>query len=167
MERINARWVFAGIALLCLLLLTAAWYAQYGPAKQQPCPLCILQRYAYIALGMVCAVAAVAARPGRIAMGFAALADMVASIGVVIALWQVTKGADMTSCATDPVGVFVNGLPTVNWWPEYFFANGGCADVYPPLFGLTVPVWSLIWFLGFSMALAGVLVAEARRAQHR
>jgi disulfide bond formation protein DsbB len=162
MEKINTRWVFAGIALACFVLLTAAWYAQYGPAKQQPCPLCILQRYAYLLLGIVSAIGAVVAKPGKPALIAAFVADTVASVGLGLAIWQVTKGKDMTSCATDPIGVFVNGLPMVDWWPEFFFANGGCADVYPPLFGLAVPVWSLICFVILATTLSGVLVTALR-----
>lgn len=163
MDKIRSRWIFAGIALCCFVLLAAAWHAQYGPAKQQPCPLCILQRYGYLLLGTVCALGAIFARPGRATIAVAMLADTIASLGVAVAVWQVTKGKDMTSCTTDPVGVFVNGLPMVDWWPEFLFANGGCADIYPPVFGLVVPVWSMLWFAAFAFALALVIAIEARR----
>jgi disulfide bond formation protein DsbB len=162
MKHLSRRTVFAIIALLCLLLLTAAWHAQHGPARMQPCPLCILQRYAFILLGALCAAAALHGPQRTAAMVYAIAGEWIALAGLALAVWQVAEGGDMLSCADDPVGVFVNGLPTANWWPEFFFANGGCADRYPPMFGLEVPVWSLLWFAVFSMALSAVSVLLLR-----
>ena len=45
---------------------------------------------------------------------------------------------------------------------EFFSPTAAIADVYPPLFGLAVPVWSLIWFAMFSSALMAVLVLALR-----
>ncbi|MFN7220787.1 MAG: disulfide bond formation protein B [Burkholderiales bacterium] len=55
---------------------------------------------------------------------------VVAGDGALLAGWQVAKGSTMTACQADPIGQFVNGLPTADWLPQYFFANGGCADRY-------------------------------------
>lgn len=163
MSKLDPRCAFAVLGLVCIGLLAFGWHVQYGPARQQPCPLCILQRYGYILLGTTMLIGAAFAR-GRLAtLVFAALGEWIALAGAGLAVWQVTKGKDMLSCTSDPVGIFVNGLPMVDWWPEYFFANGGCADVYPPVLGLTVPVWSLIWFVSFSMALSALFVFTLRQ----
>ena len=149
MSKISPRLVLAAIGFICLGLLATAWYLQYGPEKQQPCPLCIMQRYVYLSLAAVCLLTA-ALGPGRVGtlIGIGS-ADLLASIGAALAVWQVTKGSSMTSCLADPIGEFVNGLPSANWWPEYLYANGGCADKYPPILGISVPLWSLIWFAIF------------------
>ncbi len=166
MRKISPRLVLAAIGFICLGLLAAAWYLQYGPATQQPCPLCILQRYVYMSLAVVCLLAA-AHGPQRIgALIYTAVADLLASAGAGLAIWQVTKGASMTSCLSDPIGEFVNGLPSANWWPEFLFANGGCADKYPPVFGVSVPVWSLICFLVFLALISMSLVSTLRQTRH-
>ena len=140
-----------------------AWYLQYGPDRQQPCPLCVLQRYTFLALALVCLLAA-AHGPQRTGMlVYAGIADLLASSGLGLAIWQVTKGGTMTSCLSDPVGEFVNALPPANWWPEYFFANGGCADKYPPILGLHVPEWSLVWFTVFTGLIMVAFVATLRQ----
>ncbi|MEP7156263.1 MAG: disulfide bond formation protein B [Betaproteobacteria bacterium] len=160
--KLSARIIFAAIGIICLCLLTAAWYLQYGPQKQQPCPLCILQRYLYMALAVVC-LAAVAHGPARVGtMVYAVIADLLASIGVAMAVWQVSKGSSMTTCLSDPIGEFVNGLPMANSWPEFLFANGGCADQYPPILGVPVPVWSLVWFSMFAALIATAIIRTTR-----
>lgn len=165
MQKISPRLVFAAIGFICLGLLAAAWYLQYGPEKQQPCPLCILQRYVYLSLAVVCLLAA-AHGPQRMGtLVYATIAVLLASVGVGVAVWQVTKGASMTSCLSDPIGEFVNGLPSANWWPEFLFANGGCADKYPPVLGVSVPLWSLICFATFGVLITATIVAIAQRKQ--
>lgn len=159
----SPRLVLALIGLACVALLSFAWYMQYGPGQQQPCPLCVLQRYAYLALAIVCLIAA-AHGPQRMGMLiYAGVADLLATTGIGLAFWQVTKGASMTSCATDPIGVFVNNLPMANWWPEYLFASGGCGDRYPPMLGMHTPQWSLLWFAVFATAIALSVIPAFRR----
>ena len=164
-SQLPPRAIFATIGLTALCLLLTAAYAQYGPGKQQPCPLCILQRYTYMALSAWCLIAAIQGPRGMAAISYAFGASIIAALGTGLATWQVSKGASMTSCLADPIGEFVNGLPSANWWPEFLFANGGCADQYPPLLGLTVPAWSLLWFSLFLLLGFWLIVRAFRAAQ--
>jgi disulfide bond formation protein DsbB len=153
LHKIPVRAFFGLSATICLAILASAFYAQHGPQHQQPCPLCILQRYGYMAIALTALIATLHG-PGRVgAIVYALIADVFASAGLAVAVWLVLKGHTMKSCMEDPIGNFVNGLPSADWWPEFLFATGGCGDVYPPLFGLAVPVWSLTWFVVFSVAL--------------
>lgn len=146
LSQTSTRLIFAAMATVCVALLGAAHFLQYGPAQQQPCPLCILQRYVYMAIAVV-ALIATAVGPKRTgAMVFASVLGIFAATGASLAIWQVSKGDTMTTCLSDPVGQFVYNLPMRAWWPEFLAAYGGCADKVPPLFGLSVPSWSLIWF---------------------
>jgi disulfide bond formation protein DsbB len=144
-----------GVAIFCGALLVYAYLLQYGPEKQQPCPLCILQRYAYFVVAIIAGVGSIFPKRGLIWLAAASSAS-----GGMLALWQVLKGSSMTSCQRDPVGIFVNSLPMADWWPEYLFATGGCADKFFTL-GLPVPVWSLACF----SILAALLVYIAIKKQ--
>jgi protein dithiol:quinone oxidoreductase len=146
----------AVIGLLCFSALAYAYLLQHGAEKQQPCPLCILQRYVYLIVGGICAIGAIHGK-----RAYAWLAALCAAVGGGLATWQVLKGGDMTSCQKDPIGIFVNGLPMVDWWPEFFFATGGCADAYSTL-GLPVSVWSLICFTALIAALVLLALAPAK-----
>ena len=158
--KISPRALFGLIGVICIALLAYAWFLQYGPDKQQPCPLCILQRYIFMALATVCLLAAAhdPDRPGLLA--YAMVSDALASIGLGFAIWQLSRGGSMTSCLADPIGDFANGLPSANWWPEFLFATGGCADKYPPVLGLPVPVWAMIWFAAFTLAFASIVISQ-------
>lgn len=155
----SARWIFAAIGLSCVALLGTAYFLQYGPGQQQPCPLCVLQRYTYMAIAGIALVAA-AIGPKRIgAMVTAATLGVFAAMGAGLAIWQVTKGDSMTTCDTDIVGQIVYALPMRAWWPEFLAAYGGCADKVPPILGLSVPLWSFFWFSGFLALCAFILSA--------
>ncbi len=147
MKPIQIRAALFAIAVFCLALLAYAYQLQYGPEKQQPCPLCILQRYAYFGVAVATLAAALYFRQWLVW-----LAAAIATSGGGLALWQVLKGSSMASCQRDPIGIFVNGLPMADWWPEYLFATGGCSDRFFTL-GLPVPVWSLACFAGLAAAL--------------
>jgi disulfide bond formation protein DsbB len=159
----SARLIFAALGLGCVALLAMGWYVQYGPDKQQPCPLCILQRYGYIMLAVVYLTGAVHGPRRTGALVYAGIGTVVSAAGCGIATWQVSKGSTMLTCLADPIGDFVNNLPTANAWPEYFFATGGCADKLPPVLGLTVPVWSLICYSLLTVISLATLILVARR----
>jgi protein dithiol:quinone oxidoreductase len=158
--KISPRVLFIAIALFCIALVVKALELQHGPERQQPCPLCILQRYGYL---VVAFIALVAALHGRALRAYAGATALVAATGAGFAVWQLTKGSTMQSCVSDPIGIFVNGLPMANWFEaRVFFATGGCADKYPPLLGLSVPMWSLICFA--VLALIAISIAWRARA---
>lgn len=161
--RLSYRALFALLGLICLALVGYALHLQFGPEKQQPCPLCILQRYAYLMIALVSFVAALHGAGSRLARWYAGTVGVFAASGIVFAVWQLTKGETMHGCIADPIGEFVNRLPMSAWWDaKLFFATGGCADKYPPTLGLSVPVWSLIFFILIAM-LAGLMLIRARQ----
>ena len=162
-ERLPTRAVFAAIALTCVGLLATGYQLQYGPQYQQPCPYCILQRYAYMAIAMISLIATVHG-PSRLGgLAYAIAIDICASAGLAFTGLQLSKSSLAESCLADPVAEFVNTLPSANWWPEYLFATGGCGAKFPPILGLSVPVWSMIWFAIIATGSAYLIVLALRR----
>ena len=162
----SARLTFAAISVACVMLLSTAYFLQYGPGQQQPCPLCILQRYVYLAIAVVALLAA-AVGPGRVvAMVCAGTLAGLAVTGAALASWQLSKGNSMANCQSDPVGQFVYNLPMRSWWPEFLAAYGGCADKWPPIFGFSIPLWSLIWFAGLAVICTLILLSRIRRTKY-
>jgi disulfide bond formation protein DsbB len=159
MTKTTLRALLAAIGCFCIALLAYAYYLQYGPELQQPCPLCVLQRYTYFVIAVLALAVAVAPRAALIWVDTA-----VATAGAGLALWQVLKGSSMESCQRDPIGIFVNGLPMADWWPQYLFATGGCADKYSTL-GVPVPVWSLVCFIALACALGFIATRLSQSAR--
>lgn len=156
MNKLSPRLILGAIAVFSFGLLAYAWMLQYGPERQQPCPLCVLQRYVYLLIGIAATIGALHQH-----IIHAVTTALFAITGAGLAMWQVLKGSEMTSCLRDPIGEFVNGLPTADLFPQYFFANGGCADKYFTL-GLPVPVWSLVCF-GLIVLGCGVVIYKLRQ----
>jgi protein dithiol:quinone oxidoreductase len=149
----NTRSFYFGIAIFCFALLGGAYYLQHVE-KQFPCPFCILQRYTYLAIGLVSLVAAghgprVAGWGRRI---YAALIALFGAAGVTLALWLLLKASNDKACGADAIAEFVNGLPPAGWYSDYFFANGGCTDVWPPILGVSLAMWSLLCFSALTIA---------------
>lgn len=162
MKNTTLRMLFFAVFILCFGLVASAYWFQHGPQQQQPCPLCILQRYLYLGIGLV---ALLAGLHGPDLVGrriYAALIWLLALMGVGLTAWQLSKGDTMTSCLSDPIGEFVQRLPSAQWFEgKLFFATGGCADKYPPTFGLSLAVWSLICFAALSMIATFIVLRPA------
>lgn len=140
------------ISLICIGLLGFALYLQFM-RDMLPCPLCIMQRYAFALVALLCLIAAALPRSGmRILAGLATLA---AAGGAAIAgrhLW--IKAHPAVSCGIDPLETLLNKLPFADWLPFLFQADGLCTTEYDPIFGLSIPQWSLVWFVLLAIVLA-------------
>src|SRR5881396_992508 len=56
--RLAPRWVFAAIFAVCAAMIGYALFLQEYQGLE-PCPMCILQRYAFVAIAVVALVAAI------------------------------------------------------------------------------------------------------------
>jgi disulfide bond formation protein DsbB len=142
-------------ALISLALVGIALYFQLEE-NLLPCPLCILQRYAFmvIAMGSLLALGKSALRK-KIGCGIG-LYGALSGAGVALHQLYVIAHPDI-SCGIDPVQTFVNNLPFADWLPTVFLAEGMCGTPYDPFLGLSLPQWALVWFVIFIGALSVVL----------
>lgn len=147
------------IGLTALALLGVALYLQHVE-KMLPCPLCVIQRYAFAAVSIVCLSSAFFSHQvSRIGAGIGAFAALA---GAAVAGWHLwIKANPATSCGIDPLETSLNTIPTAKLLPFLFQADGLCSTDYPPIFGLSIPLWALIWFTVFTVTLTWVTV------QHR
>lgn len=164
------RWSFRafylGGFLACAGLIAFALYAQYGMGMD-PCPLCILQRVAFLALGLVFLVGGLHAPRGSGRWVYAVLVVLAALVGVAIAtrhLWiQSLPPGEVPSCGA-PLGYLLEtrgahgGLLGV--LRMVLTGSGECAKV-ENILGLPMPLWSLIWFV--LLGVAGMFAALRRR----
>ncbi len=83
-NRLSSRALFALVALICVLALGYAFYAEYV-LKLEPCPLCMFQRVAMGLLGIVAVLAALHG-PGRGGTrAYAVFGFLAAGLGAAIA----------------------------------------------------------------------------------
>ena len=162
-DKVNAQQTlfFAFIAMDCIAAVIIAVYLQ-SAWELYPCPLCILQRYFFIALG-VAALLGMVSKRGGLRDGWSTLCLLLALGGSAVAgrhVWILQHPE--AGCGRDAVGEFVNGLPMAQWFPSVFYATGSCIDEIPPVLGVAFPVWALILFSLTALVLAVALVQRIR-----
>jgi disulfide bond formation protein DsbB len=157
--RHGRRWLNAAGAGIAAALMGYALYAQHV-LMLNPCPLCILQRMAMIALGAVFAVAALHAPRGAGARAYAALGGVAALAGMGVSGWHV-RLQNLPPGTTPPAcGAPFDTIIDVNGWfgglAVIFSGSGECATVDWTFLGLSMPAWVFIWFVAL-----GVLAVAA------
>jgi disulfide bond formation protein DsbB len=142
-------------AIASFALIAGALYFQIAE-RMLPCPLCVIQRYAFIVTGIGSLIALGSSNLRRKVGCCIGLYGTLSGGGVALHHLYVIAHPDI-SCGIDPVQTFVNNLPFAGWLPIVFTADGLCGTYYDPFLGLSIPQWSLFWFVVFTVTLAIVL----------
>ena len=147
----SSKFVLLGISATCLLLIAVALYLQIVELML-PCPLCVFQRYAFLAFALFSLIAAfLPADARRYGIGLAGLSAF-GGIGIAGKHLYVLSNPTL-SCGIDPLETGLNKIFLSEWFPILFRADGLCETPYPPIFGLAIPTWAMIWFVIFSLTL--------------
>jgi len=150
--------------LICAGLIAFALYLQYFE-NLEPCPLCMLQRICFSALGVIFLVAFLHG-PGRTgARIYAFLGFLVALTGVGLAtrhVWLQWFPPDVSACTAD-LFFQLERFPVLSVLAKALRATGDCAKVDWRFLALSIAEWSLIWFI----LLAGYTLYMAHRAGER
>jgi disulfide bond formation protein DsbB len=135
--------------LVCAGLIAWALYLQYG-LDLDPCPLCIFQRIAVIATGVVFLVAAVHnPRRGGAAV-YALLTLIVAGTGAALAALQVwIQAQPKGSVAACGMGLnyMLETLPLTEVIGRVLKGSGECAEQGWLFMGLAIPAWTFVFFI--------------------
>jgi disulfide bond formation protein DsbB len=127
----------------------------------EPCPLCILQRYAFVVVGLLALLAA--ALPRGLGRFVAALAILCALCGAGVGVWHVwlQLHPPAVSACGPSLEYLVSNLPLGRALPRIFQGYGDCTAIDWRFLGLSIPAWSLLWLCGLALVLG---LALRRRA---
>ncbi|OIQ99506.1 disulfide bond formation protein B [mine drainage metagenome] len=158
-DSISKRWLYLAGALIVAILFCSALYLQYV-LRQDPCPLCMVQRVIFIAIGALFFIAALhnAKRVG--AKVYSVLIALVALGGVGVAsrhIWIQHLPADQVPACGPGLDFMLKHFPMSEVWQELMHGSGECAAKGWTFLTLGIPEWSLVWFvlLGVFAILAG------------
>jgi protein dithiol:quinone oxidoreductase len=147
--RLTPRRGFLAGFLACAGLLAFSLYLQYYE-YQQPCPLCILQRVAFIALMTVFLIGALHG-PRRTGAGvYGALLVIISVTGAGIAtrhVWLQHLPKDKVPECGPGLSYLLNKFPLFDVLEKIFRGSGECAEVGWTLLNLSIAGWSLVWFV--------------------
>ena len=157
------RRVLAAVAVVCLALLAFGLYLQHVVGLE-PCPMCIVQRYALILVAVFAAVGAAARGRGMQVAG-AGLLSLAAGFGAFVAArqsWLQWNPPEIASCGRDFYGM-IETFPLKRAIPMIFRGSGDCTKVDWTFLGGSIANWSFVWFVIFLVVGAMLFVRQLRR----
>jgi protein dithiol:quinone oxidoreductase len=153
--------------LACAGLIAFALYLQYVQGED-PCPLCMLQRIVFMALGIVF-LAATVHNPQRMAAAiYGALLVLLAGIGAAIAgrhVWLQSLPRNMVPECGPGLDFILERFPLRKALDMVLRGSGECAEKGWTFLGLTIAGWSLVWFVVFGILAVGLTVWASRRTR--
>ncbi|MBC3806766.1 disulfide bond formation protein B [Undibacterium seohonense] len=147
------------IILACLGLLGFAMYLQLV-LDMLPCPFCVIQRYAFALIALVCLLSLFKPKFMRGAMSASLSFSLIGGGIASYQLWVIAQ--PLGSCGADLWSGPINSLFPAKLFPVMFRANGLCETPYDPILGLSIPTWALVWFLVFAVASIYLLVTKPK-----
>lgn len=148
--------------LTCVSMATALYLQHFQ--QLEPCPLCIFQRVAVIAVGATALLAAIHnphVLGRRIYAGFTLLA---AIGGIVVAgrhVWLQHLPADEVPSCGPGLDYWMETFPLQEVIQKVFRGSGECAKVDWTLLGVSLPEWTLVMFVGYACLAVWQLVRKS------
>lgn len=164
LNKITPRLWYLLITVCCASLLGFALYNQYVDYLD-PCPLCIFQRVVFFWMGAFALLASIH-NPGR--------------TGQQIYTWLMVSGALLGSAIAGrhiwlqnlPAGKVPECGPGLNYMLENFpltevlatvlRGSGSCAEVKWTFVGMSMPMWTLLWYIGLGLLTLWVMYRPAK-----
>ncbi len=158
------RVLLAGGFAACVALMAAALWLQHVDGLE-PCPLCVLQRGAIIALGVIMLAGAIhgpGAVGGRV---YGGLITVVAIAGAGVAgrhVWLQNLPPGQTPECGPGLEYMLGAFPLTDVIEMVLRGSGECAEVQWTFLSLSIPEWTLLTFIAF--ILFGLWLLLATRA---
>lgn len=157
----HPRRVLTLVAAACVGLLAFGMYLQHVVGLE-PCPMCIVQRYALILVAIVAGVAASLAgstgrKVGVVLLGLLALGGAFVAARQSFLQWY---PPEVLSCGRDFYGM-IESFPLKRAIPMIFKGSGDCSAIDWTFLGLSIANWSFLCFSGIA-ALAAALLLRRR-----
>ena len=150
------RRLLALICVACLAMLAFGLYLQHMVGLE-PCPMCVVQRYALVAVALVAGISALTSKKSLLISG-SALLVLFSGFGAFVAARQSFLQwfpPEIASCGRDFYGM-IETFPLQRAIPMIFKGSGDCTKIDWTFLSLSIANWSFISFT--LIALAGLLL---------
>ncbi|GAW85940.1 disulfide bond formation protein DsbB [Bathymodiolus platifrons methanotrophic gill symbiont] len=156
-------WFFLGF-LSCFSMLAVGAYFQFVE-EMEPCPLCISQRIAILIAGVTFFIAAVHNPAQKGIQRYAILGAIFALAGSAISarhVWLQNLPADEVPECSPGLSYIFENFPLTETLKLMLSGTGECADVLWTLFGLSIPGWTFLAFIGLAALSLYQLINKAQ-----
>ena len=143
MTAVHPRWLNGAGFLACALMMGYALYAEHA-LLLEPCPLCVFQRLATVALGATFLLAALQNPRGWGRRVYAVLTALVGGAGIGVAAWHVrlqNLPADAVPACGPGFDYIMDAFPFTEALRMIFSGSGECATTDWQFLGLSMPAW--------------------------
>jgi disulfide bond formation protein DsbB len=148
------------LGLACVGLVGASVFVQHVLGVE-PCPLCIIQRFTYLALAPVFFAAALARPHGRGQRALFWATTVLTLGGLGVAAYQTYLQLFPPSIAagcTASLSYMLDTMAVTDVLAQMLHAGGDCSDTSFKVLGLTLAQASVLIFSAFAALLAGLLL---------
>jgi len=154
---LNLRLSWALLAFGCAALLGFGLYLQHVVGLE-PCPMCIVQRYAMTVICLL-SLMALLVRHARVQQLLVLLAVLMAGFGAFVAArqsWLQWYPPNILSCGRDFYGM-IESFPLQRAIPLIFRGSGDCTKIDWTFLGGSIANWSFVAFVAMGLWLALVV----------
>lgn len=161
----SSRSWFALSAAACAGLLGFGYYLQFAQGLE-PCPLCVLQRLAFLAFGLIALLGALLG-PGalgtRLLAGLGLLAALAGAGVAGRQVWLQSLPADRVPACGPGLDYMVQNFPLSKTLAMVLRGSGECAENAWQFLGLGIAAWALVWFALLAGLSVYLLLRPSRR----
>lgn len=153
-------------AFLCTAALLGFGYFLEYARGLEPCPMCMMQRLAFLTVAAIALVAALHGPLGAFRRVYGALIALPAIVGGWIAgrqIWLQHLPEDRIPECGPGWNYMIDAYPLADVIRQALRGTGDCAEVTWTFLGRSIPEWSILWFA--LLALVG-LALLAQRPHH-
>ncbi len=151
------RRVLVLVSLACVGLLAYGLYLQHVVGLE-PCPMCIVQRYALVLVAIVAAITSSSNKRGVLVAG-SVLTLAIAGFGAFVAArqsWLQWYPPEVASCGRDFYGM-IETFPLKRAIPMIFRGGGDCTQVDWTFLGGSIANWSFLCFVGIGIVMVALV----------
>ncbi len=154
------------LALICfgsMAMLAFGLYLQHIVGLE-PCPMCIVQRYALVLVALLAGLTAIFSGRATLMCGSGFL-FLTAGFGAFVAVrqsWLQWFPPELASCGRDFYGM-IETFPLQRVIPMIFKGSGDCSKVDWTFLGLSIANWSFLSFVLISWVVAALIFRLARK----
>ena len=157
------RRILAFVSVACVAMLAFGLYLQHVVGLE-PCPMCIVQRYALVLVAVIAGVTAFASKKGWLITG-SGLLVLLCGLGAFVAARQSFLQwypPETASCGRDLYGM-IETFPLKRAIPMIFKGSGDCSKIDWTFLGGSIANWSFVSFAGIGLVALVLAVRQARR----
>jgi disulfide bond formation protein DsbB len=161
------RRILALVAAACVAMLAFGLYLQHVVGLE-PCPMCIVQRYALVLVAVSAGLAAFFKGRGAALAGASGMLVFSAFGGFTAARqsWLQWYPPEVASCGRDFYGM-IETFPLRSAIPMIFRGSGDCTKIDWTFLGLSIANWSFVWFAIFGVIAVAIIAKQLRRPAPR